>query len=258
MRKPVDHTGDRFGKLVLLRYAGFRPMADRNKNHLWLCRCDCGKTKVIAIRNMQCGGTKSCGCMHVGHPKHGLSGDQIYRVWGAMKGRCNNPRYAGYKNYGGRGISYDPRWNDFGVFMEEIGNQWADGLEIDRIDNNGNYTKENCRWVTRSENQNNKRNNAVVEINGIKKTKTQWMRSVGLPRASFDNRIGLGWSVERTLDTPLRRFSHPRTNRLVSVGKDTMTIAQWSKKTGVPYSTIYGRIMDGLCGSDAIYGAKCA
>ena len=164
----IDLTGERFGSVVVLERA---PNSKRNEV-MWHCRCDCGKEFVTRARSLRSGETTSCGCLRTKHAisamknantKHGCSPHRgytkLYNTWLRMKGRCNNPRSTSYQYYGARGISVCKEWkNDFSAFRDwAMENGYQEGLSIDRIDVNGNYCPENCRWITMEEQQRNKR-----------------------------------------------------------------------------------------------------
>ena len=132
---------------------------------------------------------------------HGQRRTKLYGVWCTMKSRCNNKNTRSYKDYGGRGIKVCEEWfNSFGSFYEwSIQNGYKEGLQIDRIDNNGNYCPENCRWITRKENMNNTSKNVFLEYNGDTKTLSQWSDIVGTSEKLISERLKRGWSAEQAL-----------------------------------------------------------
>ena len=154
-----DLNGRRFGRLVVVKYAG------KGK---WKCLCDCGNETTVLTSSLKSGRTSSCGCLYKekrnGKMTHGLSKTRLYRVWLGMRSRCNDPNNLSYKRYGGRGISVCDEWNsDFKSFYDWAMNTGYDpdapkgACTIDRINNGGNYCPENCRWITLTEQQKNKR-----------------------------------------------------------------------------------------------------
>lgn len=126
-----------------------------------------------------------------------------------MKGRCLNPSYGNYANYGGRGIKVCDRWlESFENFLADMG-EAPRGTSIDRIDNDGHYTPENCRWATDSEQQNNKRDTVLLTANGKTQTINEWAKETGLDVALIRNRIKRhGWSVEKAINTPKTEYKH--------------------------------------------------
>ena len=154
--KYQDIAGTRSGRLVAVSYSH----KSKHNGHLWNCLCDCGNTSVVGESQIKGGHILSCGCLRrdrsTQSAKHGMSNSHIYLRWKSMKQRCNNPSVVNFDIYGGRGITYDPRWEDFRNFYEDMNDGFREHLELDRIDVNGNYCKENCRWVTHNENNYNK------------------------------------------------------------------------------------------------------
>lgn len=138
---------------------------------------------------------------------HGGTGTRLYVIWRNMKARCTKSYAAKYKNYGGRGISICNEWlNDFETFRNwSLSNGYSDDLTLDRIDNNGNYEPNNCRWVSNSEQQHNKRTNRMITFHGETKTLTQWAREKGLSVKSLETRLGrCRWDLEKALTTPMK------------------------------------------------------
>jgi hypothetical protein len=124
----------------------------------------------------------------------------MYQAWCNMKSRCDNPNYTNYQLWGGRGISYDSRWKIFENFAEDMYSTYKKGLTLDRIDNNSNYSKENCRWATRKEQNNNRRDNVLIEYKGISDTLLNWANYFKIKRSALAQRIYVyKWSIERAL-----------------------------------------------------------
>ena len=129
---------------------------------------------------------------------HGKSRSKAYRIWDGMRQRCDNPKNKAYKNYGGRGIRYCPKWQFFEGFYEDMGDP-PDGSSLDRIDNEGNYEPSNCRWATRIEQNNNSRQNTTVSFCGETLTIAQWARRIGVRANTLSLRLLRGWPVEAAL-----------------------------------------------------------
>lgn len=191
-----DLTSRKFGKLTVEKYA-----FSKNGRAGWLCKCECGNEKVVSSGDLLYGQVKSCGCLHKA-TKHNLSNTKIYSAWKNIKARCYNKNSSHYNCYGARGISVCEEWkNNFMAFYNwSINNGYKEGLSIDRIDNNGNYEPNNCRWCDRITQANNTRTNHFITYNGKTQTITQWSRELGLSRGVLWNRIYCyKWTIERAL-----------------------------------------------------------
>lgn len=202
MRK-LDLTGQRFGRLVVIKEAG-----RSSDGHVrWLCKCDCGNyTSTPSTKTLRNGTCRSCGCIERERPNkqtHGKSNTKLFAVWNAMKQRCYNPNNRSYKNYGGRGITVCQEWKeDFQTFYDwAIANGYKKGLEIDRIDVNGNYEPDNCRWTTSKKNNNNRRNNVKIKIGREEHTVAEWSEITGIPRSTILERFRSGKPLEEILKT---------------------------------------------------------
>jgi len=146
--------------------------------------------------------------------KHGLYADitgkknRLYHIWEDMKNRCNNSKNRRFKSYGGRGIKVCPEWQidylSFHIWAMSAG--YTNKLTIDRIDVNGNYSAENCRWATQKEQGNNRTNNIMITYQGVTKSMTIWAEDLGMTYATLRNRIKRGWSTERALLTPKENY----------------------------------------------------
>lgn len=203
----IDMAGKRIGNLVVLEKVGAW-----DKQTWWKCLCDCGNEKVISGGVLRQGKVKSCGCVYlatrsevarksIAKEKHGDSFSRLYFVWNDIKSRCNNPNDISFKHYGGRGISVCDEWkNDYIAFKKwsnENGydeNATRGKCTIDRINKDGNYCPENCRWVGMKIQSNNRRNTPILTINGETAPLTEWAEKTGLPRSLLYSRYKRGWT----------------------------------------------------------------
>lgn len=198
------NPGDRFGKLTIIKEI------DQITARRFLCKCDCGNTSIVRLNNLTGGTTKSCGCLHseaiaARNFEHGMCGTRLYRIWAHMVGRCCNPKDARYALYGGRGIKLCPEWKSFKSFYSwAMGNGYSELLTIDRINCNGHYEPQNCRWATWKQQQNNRTNNALIIHNGKTLTRQQWAEVTGISADTIKYRLKSGWSIPEALETPLR------------------------------------------------------
>jgi hypothetical protein len=166
-KKLIDLTGERFGRLKVLKRDTIEVGARNGKRgqYRWHCRCDCGNTCSIKSGELRYGHTRSCGCLRRemnfkhGHTTH--SGKtKTYAVWNAMIQRCTNPTSQSYSKYGARGIAVCTRWLKFENFLADMGGK-PDGLTLERRENDGIYTKNNCYWATWKDQNNNKRRHPI-------------------------------------------------------------------------------------------------
>ena len=196
----VDMSGQRFERLLVISRA-----ENKTGNTMWLCQCDCGQTKIVDRGNLISGRQKSCGCHSrelaaAAHTSHGLSKTKLYKIWSWMITRCYNPNATHYKHYGGRGIGVCDEWrNDFMAFKEDMGATYSKGLEIDRIEVDGHYCKDNCRWATQRENALNKRNSVFLTANGVTKPLVLWAEELGVKRHRLYKRLRRGLTHEQVL-----------------------------------------------------------
>lgn len=211
MGKLIDLTGKRFGLLTVISYAGL----DGGKNAEWNCECECGNSCVVRGYRMRDGTTASCGCLvsqtalrsSVVRGDGSIGKGAVYRAtystWSAMKARCYNARHPFFPRYGGRGISVCSRWkSSFENFLSDMGLSPFPGAELDRVDNDGCYSPENCRWTTTKENSRNRRSNRVIETpDGMVPV---WKASEisGLSSGCLLVRVKNNWPADRLFEKP--------------------------------------------------------
>lgn len=190
----------KFGRLTVLCRAEDRVYKDGRKRIAWNCRCDCGNTKEVLGENLKSGYTKSCGCLQkekaaMAQLKHGEADSRLYNVWSAIKRRCFNSTVPEYHRYGGRGITMCNEWLDYEVFSNWArANGYRDDAPrgectIDRIDNNGDYCPDNCRWVNQQDQMNNVSYNHYVTYNGENHTVAEWSRIYNIPYTRLLQRL---------------------------------------------------------------------
>lgn len=216
-------TGDKFGEWTVI---GDKTRQNNHEYHL--CRCSCGQERYVAHYALMSGKSKSCGCIRdkeVGKrfTKHGGRNTRLYHVWNSMKERCYVPTNHSYKRYGGRGIRICDEWkNDFACFQKwayENGydeNAKRGDCTIDRIDVNGNYCPENCRWVNSKCQCNNRRSNVHITYNGETHNITEWAKITGINRATISQRYKNGYTNKNLFSkerlNPWNRSSYGRYN----------------------------------------------
>lgn len=197
----LDLTGRKFGKLTVTSRA-----TNIKMKVSWNCICDCGKSKILRANDLLTGHTTACGCNHgKGIITHGESHSKEYMAWNSLFPRCYKKTHKAYKFYGARGITVCERWGSFSNFLQDMGRAPTKMHSIDRIISRGNYEPGNCRWATWEEQGNNKINSVMITHNGIKKSKTQWARHLGISYDMLHLRMKKGMSIpeiEKQLMTP--------------------------------------------------------
>lgn len=200
MGKFQDLTGQKFGRLTVIK-------RDKNKygRVTWLCRCECGNMCIVTANSLKTGNSTSCGCFrkeHPNHTKHNQRHTRLYKIWLKMKQRCFNSKDKSYKNYGGRGITMYDKWvNDFMSFYYwSKENGYKEDLSIDRIDNNGNYEPNNCRWTDKKTQNRNTRSNHKITYNGKTMCIIEWAEELGINYSTLKWRIYNNWSIEKAFN----------------------------------------------------------
>lgn len=193
----IELSGRQFGRLTVLRYLF---------NSEWACKCECGKECVVMTDKLKSGHTRSCGCLkRDAATKHNDANSAEHRAWISMRSRCNNPNDNAYHNYGGRGVKVSEAWDDYSVFLAEMGRKPHPKMQIDRKDNSKGYQPGNCQWATCKKNQNNKRSNRRVDFGGRTQTIAEWAEEIGINYRTLNNRINRGWPLARALTEPVTK-----------------------------------------------------
>lgn len=214
---PLPAIGDRFGRLVVV---GEPERGHRGATSV-PCRCDCGQERTVDFTTLRTGETRSCGCLKRerfgrGRTTHGLSRTPLYRVWCGMRERCANPSHTVYRYYGGKGVRVCDEWEaDYAAFhLWATENGYRPGLEIDRIDSNGNYSPSNCRWTTRDENIRNR--SVTILITAFGETKTAAERATDarcvVNALCLKHRVAIGWPAEKAIITPAMTITQSAAN----------------------------------------------
>lgn len=204
MQKLIDLTGKKFGRLVVIVKDNNYKKASVRKRTYWKCICDCGNYSTVCSSDLKSGNTKSCGCGEIENRiTHGMSKHKCFKTWDGMMRRCYSEKHMAYHNYGGRGIKVVKEWRESQkIFIEWlINNGWKKGLEIDRIDNNGNYSPKNCRIVTTIENHNNTRYNRRFIAYGENLTVGEASRKYKIRYSTIMERLKRGWTGNRAVSS---------------------------------------------------------
>ena len=238
MGKVSNLESRQFGRWIVLEKTD-----TTNRDLYYLCRCVCGTEKRVCGQSLLSGDTRSCGCLQRELTRnrsitHGATDTKEYTVWEGMRARCRNQNKQDFKNYGGRGIKVCDRWiNSFENFIEDMG-LCPENLTIERIDNDGNYSPENCRWGTRKEQALNRRSNNILTHEGVSKTISEWAEMLNVERSAIAHRLERGWSVEDALEKPFENKKH----KLVAFNGIVDTLTGWGKRLGGSQELIRTRL----------------
>lgn len=205
MPRPITtHAGDRFGMLTVVE----RVPSRLARTPRFLCQCDCGNVSEVYGSHLRKGSVRSCGCNRADAQRasvttHGMSKTPTHITWTLMKQRCLNPKAPDFHKYGGRGVTVCDRWLSFENFLADMGER-PDGMTLDRIDNDGPYGPDNCRWATPTDQQANRRRTVMLTIGSETKPLAELARLHGLPPKTVYMRVRYAWSPEQALGI------HPR------------------------------------------------
>lgn len=204
--------GAKFGMLTIISIGQSQGKKNRTR---YICECQCGNRRLIRADSLKSGHTISCGCLSAqrlieGRTKHGRHKSRIYCIWQSMKRRCNDPSF---RNYGEKGIKVCARWENFANFAVDMGDPPI-GLSIDRINSNGDYEPNNCRWATPAEQMRNTRRNIWIDWNGERLVLTDWANKLNIKVDTLYSRIVIyGWSIRRAFQEPI----HYKNNREATI-----------------------------------------
>jgi hypothetical protein len=250
-RVVADLVNERFGKLLVLE-----PFVVKGVGRSWVCLCDCGNKTKASTGNLLAGQKKSCGC---GRQKKLARRNTEYErmrarkgdtkiSWELMQDRCLNVKSIKYKDYGGRGITFSTDWLSYDKFLADMGER-PFGTTLDRIDNNGNYCKENCKWSTPSQQANNRRNNRRVEGFGKTQTVAEWAAELKMPVSTLTGRLDKGMSIEEAFKLPKYEnlkgadfYRKRKSSRFITAFGQTKTLIEWSEEYKISAAVLGARI----------------
>jgi hypothetical protein len=249
MRK-LDLTGCVFGRLTIIRFA----CVEKGSTY-FKCRCSCGNVKIIKGVYLTKGDTVSCGClrkentarMGKSRKTHGMHNTRFYRIWRGILGRCLNKDDDAFHDYGGRGITVCDEWKDFENFRRDMCESYDESLQIERIDNNDGYYKENCCWATRKEQGRNRRTSLPITWQGQTKTLAEWCELLDINYITAHSRLRRGKGVAYALDQKkhsLFKENNPRSKYIAFRG-ERKTITEWAKQMGLGAGTLGYRLRQG-------------
>jgi hypothetical protein len=252
-----DLTGQRFGRLVVLGWAGHS-----KPNAAWVCRCDCGGEKLALSHNLKSLRTRSCGCLNLENLSNSGSADFCardtkmhpeHKVWGQMIRRCHNPTERRFADYGGRGISVCDRWrygengtHGFMCFMTDMGSRPSPKHTIDRVNNNLGYSPDNCEWRTRTEQVRNRRNTIMIVYQDREMSLAEACEIAGVPLRVASSRLRNGMAADLVLSQPIKKQRGHTPNRTVVYCGETMLLAAACKLAGISLGAVQMRIHRGM------------
>ena len=238
--KKIDLAGQMFDRLTVMQESG----KDTRGETLWMCKCECGNIVNVLSSNLRTGHTKSCGCLKnlASNYKHGKYGTSIYKVWANMIQRCNNPDSSYYHRYGARGIKVCDSWLKFENFYKDMGDN-PRGFCLERVDNNGDYCPENCKWVSPKEQARNRETSVEVTYNGKTQCIAAWEEELGFNHGTLWTRLySYNWTIEKAMTAPVKE-----TNRVpVTAFGKTQSLTKHAKEYGLGLTTVQARLARGI------------
>lgn len=210
-------AGDKIRECIYLKEELRRVLPSGQSKRMAMFKCKCGKEFISMVDNVKRGLATSCGCVQKQRnleacKTHGLTHTSEFNIWNTMLQRCNNKNNKYYNDYGGRGIEVCLRWHTFINFYNDMGTRPDKSFSLERINNNKGYCKANCKWDTKKNQANNRRNSLNITYNGAMKTLANWARELNMPYNLIRRRIKRnGWSIEEAFTTPLireKRYLH--------------------------------------------------
>lgn len=238
-------VGQKYGRITILDIYPYKKGDGGTRKGLVVCDCTPDKSYEMNIYNLGTGHTQSCGCYAVekatsDSTTHGYSKSQVYKIYMGMIARCYKENSTSYPRYGAKGVSVCNRWKEsFENFLEDMGEP-PEGMSLDREDNKGNYTPENCRWSTNKQQSNNRSNNILINYKGKTQTLSQWAEELGFNYHSLIYRLERGWSHEKTLSTPIIDC-----NKYHTFKGETKSHQEWAKLYNLKESTLRHRLKKG-------------
>lgn len=247
----VDHSGEKFGEWTII---------EKIDTEKYLAKCSCGTEKIVFYNNLKRGLSTNCGCIQNEKCRkrmttHGKSKSKIYMVWAGMKRRCYNPNQKSYPDYGGRGIKMCDDWKEnFESFYKwSMENGYIEGeVEIDRIDVNGNYCPENCRWISKKKNMNNKRNNTIVKYRNKNYTLSELADKFDIKEGLIIERLQRGWDIEDAVLPTFAKGDGKFKPLYTEVRGENLTLEEIALKYELNLGCVKSRYQKGLRGEDLI------
>jgi len=261
--------GQKIGRLTLV-FSFYKRMKGRNILY-WNCTCRCGGRNIVRNSNLRCGAVRSCGCLakDVARATHLIHGESKKKpewlAWKNMIDRCENENHFAYKNYGGRGVKVFKGWRrSYQTFLAAVGRRPSPKHSLNRIDNEKGYFPGNVNWITSKEQSRNRRSTLMLEIDGVKRSMTEWVSSSNIKLQTFYGRLRRGWSPKEALETPIHREISRNTRKMyadrkikghsmvVTVDGVSKTVSEWVSLSDIKASTFRARLRAGWSPKEAL------